>query len=183
MTDRIYTEPAGHAAAPLGELMARFPREGRLEWIGVRPGRRASLTPLDEVRAVAGKGLEGDHYRPGKTGRRQVTLIQSEHLPVIGALLGMYPPTPERLRRNLLVSGINLIALQGKRFRIGSVLLEGAGLCHPCSRMEEALGPGGYNAMRGHGGLNARVLEGGVMRVGDPVRALGPSEDGPDADR
>ncbi len=147
----------------------------------MRPGRRAPLTPLDEVRAVAGKGLAGDHYRPGKTGLRQVTLIQSEHLAVIGALLGQPPPTPERLRRNLLVSGINLIALRGTRFRIGSVLLEGTGLCHPCSRMEAALGPGGYNAMRGHGGLNARVLEGGVMRVADPVQALGPSEDGPDA--
>jgi MOSC domain-containing protein YiiM len=181
MTDRIHTEPEGRAAPTLADLMAWFPRDGRLEWIGVRPGRRAPLTPLEEVRAVAGKGLAGDHYRPGKTGRREVTLIQSEHLPVIGALLGLSPPTPERLRRNLLVSGINLIALRGMRFRIGLVLLEGTGLCHPCSRMEEALGLGGYNAMRGHGGLNARVLEGGVMRLGDPVQALGLSEDDPDA--
>ena len=75
------------------------------------------------------------------------------------------------LRRNVLVSGIPLIALKGRRFRIGDVLLEGTDPCDPCSRMEDALGPGGYNAMRGMGGLCARILEGGSLRVGDAVVA------------
>lgn len=68
-----------------------------------------------------------------------------------------------------MVSGIPLIALKGRRFRIGEVLCEGTAPCDPCSRMELALGAGGYNAMRGHGGLCARILEGGTFRVGDAV--------------
>jgi MOSC domain-containing protein YiiM len=76
---------------------------------------------------------------------------------------------PARLRRNLVVEGIPLIALKGRRFRIGEVLCEGTAPCDPCSRMEAALGPGGYNAMRGHGGLCARILEGGTLRIGDAV--------------
>jgi MOSC domain-containing protein YiiM len=157
-------------------LMARFPRQGRLEWIGVRGQRRGPVRVVAEAMAKTGLGLVGDHCRAGGKGARQVTLIQDEHLPVIVALLGRPDLDPGLLRRNLVVSGINLLALKGMRFRIGVVLLEGAGLCHPCSRMEEALGPGGYNAMRGHGGLTARVLEAGALHVGDPVVALGPCE-------
>lgn len=160
----------------LRDLMGRFPRPGRVEWIGIRPARRVPPLALERVEAVAGQGLAGDHYRPGSRGDRQVSLIQAEHLPVIGALLGAAPPAPDRLRRNLVVSGVNLTALAGVRFAVGEAVLEGTKPCHPCSRMEQALGAGGYNAMRGHGGLNARVLTGGLIRIGDPVRVLGPSE-------
>jgi MOSC domain-containing protein YiiM len=65
--------------------------------------------------------------------------------------------------------GINLLALKGRRFQIGEAVLEGSGLCHPCSRMEEALGHGGYNAMRGHGGLTTRIVRSGRIALGDPV--------------
>jgi MOSC domain-containing protein YiiM len=105
-----------------------------------------------------------------------VTLLQSEHLPAVGALLGRGPVDPVLLRRNLVVAGCNLRALQGRRFTIGDVELEGTGECHPCSRMEEALGEGGYQAMRGHGGLNARILRGGTLRVGDAVELCAPGE-------
>lgn len=171
---RETTKPAvGAQAPPISELMARFPHPGRLLWIGVRPGRRLPMQIRGQVMALAGKGLEGDRYRPGGKGLRQVTLIQAEHLPVIGSLLEAGPPEPDLLRRNLVVAGVNLLALKGLRFRVGAAVLEGTGLCHPCSRMEEALGPGGYNAMRGHGGLNARVTEGGLMQIGDSVQILG----------
>ena len=72
----------------------------------------------------------------------------------------------------MVVSGIPLIALKGRRFRIGEVVLEGTDSCDPCSRMEEALGPGGFNAMRHMGGLCARIVEGGTFRVGDTVSAI-----------
>jgi MOSC domain-containing protein YiiM len=170
---------SGAGTHTIGELMGRFPREGRLVWIGVRPGRRMGLRTLAQATAVPGRGLEGDHYRPGSRGLRQVTLIQAEHLPVIGSLLGAGPPDPALLRRNLVVAGVNLAALKGMRFRVGGVLLEGTGPCHPCSRLEEALGHGGYNAMRGHGGLNARVLDGGTMKTGDAVRVLGSADTEP----
>lgn len=113
----------------------------------------------------------GDRYKGG-SGKRGITLIQAEHLPVIAALAGQAALAPATLRRNLVVAGIPLIALKGRRFRIGEVELEGTDPCDPCSRMEEALGPGGYNAMRGHGGLCARILRGGVLRIGDTVQAL-----------
>lgn len=155
----------------LGQLMARLPRDGRVEWIGLRPRRDAALNVVDVAEAVAGRGLVGDRYS-GTSGKRGVTLIQAEHIPVIAALAGLDRLEPATLRRNLVVSGIPLLALKGRQFRIGDVVLEGTGPCDPCSKMEAALGDGAYNAMRGHGGLCARIVEGGTLRLGDAVHAL-----------
>jgi MOSC domain-containing protein YiiM len=157
------------ADSALGQLMATLPRAGRVEWIGLRPARDVLMREINEVVAKAGKGLVGDRYASG-SGKRGITLIQSEHLPAIAALAGHASVNPQLLRRNLVVSGIPLIALKGRRFRIGEVLLEGTDACDPCSRMEAALGPGGYNAMRGHGGLCARIVEGGTIRIGDALQ-------------
>jgi MOSC domain-containing protein YiiM len=138
--------------------------------MGVRPGRRADMVAATEVEALAGRGLTGDHRarRPGSD--RQVTLIQAEHLEVVGALLGQLRVDPGLTRRNLVVSGINVLALKDQVFAIGDALLEGTGPCEPCSRMEANLGLGGYNAMRGHGGITARIVVGGILRLGDTVR-------------
>jgi MOSC domain-containing protein YiiM len=154
------------------ELLAVIPQIGKLEWIGIRTAHRAPVQVVDSVHAVADLGLIGDRYAESPGTKRQVTLLQAEHLPVIAALTGHATVPPEWLRRNLVVMGINLLALKNRQFRIGTALLEGTGLCQPCSRMEEMLGPGGYNAMRGHGGITARVLESGVMCKGDPVLCL-----------
>lgn len=161
------------ADSALGQLMARLPRSGRVEWIGVRPARDRPMVEVGDVMAEAGRGLHGDRYAGG-SGKRGVTLIQAEHLPAIAALAGRGSLAPELLRRNLVVSGIPLVALKGRRFRVGDVVLEGTDACDPCSRMEDALGPGGYNAMRGHGGLCARIVSGGVLHVGDAVTAVEP---------
>lgn len=152
----------------LHRLMTRFPRPGAVRWIGLRPARDVPMHEVDAADAVAGKGLVGDRYASG-SGKRGITLIQAEHLPVIAALSGHDAIPPALLRRNVVVAGVPLIALKGRRFRIGEVLCEGTDACDPCSRMEAALGPGGYNAMRGHGGLCARILEGGAIRLGDAV--------------
>jgi MOSC domain-containing protein YiiM len=145
---------------------------GRLVWIGVRPGRREPLLELGEVELAAGHGVAGDRYRTASNGARQVTLIERERLMAIASYLGC-EIHPAQLRRNLMVEGINLLALKDRRFRVGSALLEWSGECHPCSRMDETLGTGGYNAVRSHGGISARVLEGAVVRVGETVEQVG----------
>ena len=99
-----------------------------------------------------------------------MTLVASEDIAAITAFLGLLEITPELLRRNLVTRSVNLVALKDRRFRVGTALLEGSGDCAPCSRMEETFGAGGYNAVRGHGGITARVIEGGIVRVGDLVR-------------
>ena len=139
-------------------------RAGRVEWIGLRPARRVPPVVVDAAE-IGPDGLVGDHARPGK---RAVTLIQAEHLPVIAALCDG-AATPEALRRNLVVSGINLATLRGRRVRLGGAVLAIEGPCAPCSRMEEALGPGGYQAVRHHGGWCASVAVPGRVAAGDAV--------------
>lgn len=154
------------------ELMDTIPQIGLLEWIGVRPSRTEPMETLQSVEVCLESGLIGDRFA-GKAGaKRQVTFIQKEHLPVIQAILGSDEINPASLRRNLLVSGINLMSLKDKRFSVGEVIFLGTGNCPPCSQMEEALGPGGFNAMRGHGGLTASVVEAGNINVGDEVKLI-----------
>ena len=158
-----------HPQSPLRSLTDNFPRSGRVHWIGLRPVQRETLRAVDEVRAIPDRGLDGDHRSRKAGSARQVTLIQREHLVCVASLLGRDEIAPELTRRNLVVSGVNLLALKDQVFSIADVLLEGTGTCEPCSRMEANLGSGGYNAMRGHGGITARILAGGLIAVGDTV--------------
>lgn len=151
------------------QLMKNLPQLGTVEWIGVRPEKRKPLTVVSRV-AVVDHGLDGDHYA-GRSGNRSVTLIQKEHIDVIASLLHKDKIDPLELRRNIVVSGINLLALKGREFKIGTAVLQMTGLCHPCSRMEENFGEGGYNAVRGHGGINARVISTGIIELQDKVEA------------
>lgn len=161
----------------LRELTAVFPLQGRLEAILLRPARGRPAVRAEQALAVPGQGLQGDRASSGRGGgKRQVTLVQAEHLAAVAALLRREALDAADLRRNLVVWGINLLAAkspfrdQAVRMRIGDeVVLEISGPCEPCSKMEERLGPGAYNALRGHGGVTARVLQGGTLRVGDAV--------------
>ena len=149
---------------------------GRVDTIVVRGSPRDPARLVERTQALAGIGLADD--RLGQRGEaelstRQVTLIQAEHLGVIAALARVARVDPVGLRRNLVVSGINLLALKNARLKIGDhVVLEFVGPCQPCSRMEETIGPGGYAAMRGHGGMTARVVTSGPIAAGDAVAVV-----------
>lgn len=128
------------------------------------------MMALDHDYLEPGKGLRRDRFKGSEKSRRQVSLIQAEHIEAVAKMQGKTRLEPEIFRRNLVVSGINLLALKNTRFYVGEALLEMTCLCHPCSRMEENLGTGGFNLMRGHGGILARVLVAGEVHLGDSLR-------------
>ena len=96
-----------------------------------------------------------------------------EHLPVVSALLDGRTVEPAMTRRNIGVTGINLLSLKDKEFRIGDVILRFTEPCPPCARMNQTFGDGGQEAMLGHGGIMACVVQGGVVSLGDQI---GPHE-------
>jgi MOSC domain-containing protein YiiM len=151
------------------DLFDNFPQSGKVLWIGVRPKTRQQMEVLEETFANIG-GLTGDRSNKGNPdNKRQVTLIQHEHLQAVASFLGIGTIDPNLIRRNIVVKGINLNALKGKQFKIGEAILEMTGFCYPCSRMEENLGKGGFNAMRGHGGITCKIIQEGKIRLDDEV--------------
>lgn len=163
--------PGPPPGSPLRRLLDAPVRPGSVRWIAARPARHAPMALADAADLDPLAGLVGDHYS-GRSGSRQVSLIGAENLVAIGSFLGIGPADPALLRRNIVVGGINLLALKGRRFRLGAAVLAYAGDCHPCSRMERLLGSGGYNAVRGQGGILARVLQAGRVEVGDELSRL-----------
>ena len=163
----------------LRALTTNFAQAGQLNAIYCRPARGIMCVQNYSALAIAGRGLQGD--RTALTisqnplgSNRQITLIQAEHIAVIAALMNKRFD-PALLRRNLVISGINLLAAkslfkdQPMHLMINDVILEVTGLCEPCSKMEVSLGHGAYNALRGHGGVTARVIKGGELKQGDYV--------------
>jgi MOSC domain-containing protein YiiM len=166
----------------LRDLTQHFRQQGRVEAIYLRPARLVPVASVLQAEAEPGRGLIGDRRSlSALTGeaaqKREVTLFQMEHLSAIGAWMGLAELDASRLRRNLLVSGINLLSMRSLwkdvtlEWCIGDeAVFQITGSCDPCSRMETELGFAGYNAMRGHGGVTARVVARGSIRVGDAVR-------------
>lgn len=115
----------------------------------------------------AGRGIEGDRffdYRPGYKG--QITFFAWETVSEVCAAFAAFSGGPEAFRRNVIIEGLDLNELIGSVFRLGGLLLEGVEECRPCYWMDQAVGPGAEAFLRGRGGLRARILEGGEVRVG-----------------
>jgi len=154
--------------------------QGRLVAIYVAGEAGAPMEWLAEARCLPGLGIDGDRYASGKghwrkTDGCEVTLVRREDIEradrrsVSGFLDGQH-------RRNLVVEGIAMAAYRRRRVRIGEVLLEFHRLRPPCAYLDRLLQPGAARALGKAAGIGLRVIEGGAIRVGDPVSVL--AEDG-----
>lgn len=128
---------------------------------------KAPLENQERVRAETAQGIVGDRYH-GRQPRRNVTLVQEDILLAACEAIGT-DYRPGCSRRNITVEGIDLGGLVGRRFRVGEALLEGVEICEPCAFMEETIGKGAMRELVHKCGLRARVVEGGDIRVGDPL--------------
>jgi MOSC domain-containing protein YiiM len=148
---------------------------GLVRAIYLAPSAGKTLTPVTEVRALIGRGLEGDRYERGVGSfsrwpgmGRAVTLIEQEVIESVLAETGLDLDSG-RSRRNIVTEGVRLNELVGKTFRIGTALFRGDRLAEPCGYLERRIGKGLMPALKGRGGLRTDVLEEGVLRVGDGI--------------
>lgn len=155
---------------------------GRVTHMFISPAARGPMLAMDEVRAVAGRGLEGDRYFKGEgtfsatVGRSgEITLIEMETLEALQREAGirLLPGEP---RRNLVTRGVRLNDLLGRSFCVGGVLLRGLRLCHPCDHLELLTQEGVKQALVNRGGLRAEIVRGGTIRIGDTISASGAVE-------
>ena len=150
--------------------------QGRVESIHIATTAEAPMRGVEEITAIAGVGLEGDRYAT-RTGSfsakpkpgRQVTLIEAEAIEALGRE-GSLVLAPGEARRNLVTRGVALNHLVGREFTVGGVRLRGHELCEPCSDLARMTGkPQILPGLVHRGGLRAEILEGGRIRVGDPI--------------
>jgi MOSC domain-containing protein YiiM len=138
-----------------------------VEAIHLGPAEAGELHAADSARAVAGKGLEGDrHFREeGARPGQAITLVAAEEVEAVGL-------APGETRRQVTVRGVELNGLVGKRFRVGEVECLGVELCEPCAHLQEMTRPGIIKDLAHRAGINADIVVGGTIRVGDPVVEL-----------
>ncbi len=139
---------------------------GKVEWIGIRPERKAPVIGKKTVNVDLESGIEGDHPA---SANRQVTIISQEQLESVSTAMGTDVIDPAATRRNIMISGLDFGTLENSKIRIGDVLLEITGPCRPCERMDKNLGDGGRLAMENKGGWTTRVIEQGAISIGDAV--------------
>jgi MOSC domain-containing protein YiiM len=134
------------------------------------------LEPADEVQVKTGAGIEGDRY-----GDKDITLFEAEAIEDLKANTGI-ELAPSEIRRNVMTRGVSLNDLLGHRIRVGEVEAVVTELCHPCNHLQSLTKPGVLRGLVDRGGLNADVVQGGAIRVGDTLEDLGaakhPSNDG-----
>ena len=145
-----------------------------IEHIFVAPAKGAPAVSVASVEAITGQGLAGDRYMQSKNRRGpdyQVTLIEVEHIEAFTAATNL-ALTPAMPRRNIVTRGVRLNDLVGKRFAVGEAVLEGIELCEPCGRFAKLTHREVLAFFVGKGGLRARIVTGGALRVGDPVGSV-----------
>lgn len=149
--------------------------DGRLEGIYIKPAPGERPVAVDEIKAMAGVGLDGDPYvaegienEPGRG--QQLTLITREEIEGLaeeGVTL-----RPGESRRQLETRGVDLKSLIGKRFRVGEVECRGIRVCAPCQGLQNMTGKPVLLGLKGKGGLRADIVSTGMIRVGDEIVAL-----------
>jgi MOSC domain-containing protein YiiM len=153
---------------------------GEVVAIHITSGPGAPMHEHAAVEAIAGEGLAGDRYRDGTgfysatptdPGARELTLIEAESLDAVLNETGI-ALDPAEHRRNITTRAIALEPLIGQRFRIGEVVCEGVRNCPPCNHLEEVTGKKVMKPLIHRGGIRARIVEGGWIRVGDPIEQI-----------
>jgi len=138
-----------------------------VEAIHLAESKSAPLRTVDSVRAVAGKGLEGDRYYRAKGAKpgQAITLVEAENVEAAGL-------SPGETRRQVTTRGVRLDDLVGRRFRVGEVECYGVELCEPCKHLQSMTRPGIIKELAHRAGINADVLTDGTISVGDEVVPL-----------
>lgn len=180
MAAHAWHRPFGtHEVAAVGRACYPAAWMSVVEAIHVAAGAGQPMQARPWVEAIVGCGLLGDRYadqtgyysaRPTDPGAREVTLVEAEALQAVEAETQLAFGAHEH-RRNLTTRGVRLADLVGQTFRVGDVLLEGVRDCPPCEHLEQVTGKAVMRALVGRGGLRARVVQGGTIRVGDPIVA------------
>lgn len=131
-----------------------------------KPPSEHEIVELDEIHCLAGRGIEGDRFvdfKPDYKG--QITFFASEIYEQLCVTLARTDRPPSVFRRNVITEGVNLNTLIGKSFEIQGVRFQGVSECTPCYWMDQAFAPGAEEALKGNGGLRAKILSDGVLRV------------------
>jgi hypothetical protein len=159
------------------ESKAAVKMSGTVEAIYTAPFAGEPMRPLSEAEAISGQGLAGDRYlegtgyysnRPLADGSREITLIEAEELEGLERETGIRLD-PSESRRNVLTRSVRVNDLIGKRFRMGEVVCEGIRICEPCTYLEKLTGKRVMRPLVHRGGLRARIVSGGTVRVGDGI--------------
>jgi len=149
---------------------------GQVMAIQITSSAGEKMVSIREVKAIAGKGLEGDRYlsergkfsdKPGPA--RQLTLIELEAIEALQREDSI-ELSPLESRRNIVTRGVPLNHLVNKRFRLGDVVARGVKLCEPCEYLEEVTQKKVISGLTHRGGLRAEILQGGIIRVGDKIQ-------------
>lgn len=154
----------------------------RVMHLFISPVARGPMLAMDQVRAVAGRGLEGDRYFKGEgtfsatVGRSgEITLIEMESLEALQREVNIHLLAGEP-RRNVVTHGVRLNDLVGRNFCVGGVLLRGVRLCQPCDHLELLTQSGVKQALFNRGGLRAQIVRGGTIGIGDVIMDAGAAE-------